>query len=186
MSLNVRFSPGIVSRMVSIVSFALGLGLLLSACSNGSTDSNIAKTTVAAQAATPAATSPLLASLATNYPDYKLPANQAAAAASMLAQNPAVLSFDASTAKPASGQVSAQTSTTSTASYTAVQRAQNTSLTGSYFFSIYPSEMTTALATNPTWKLEGTAFFASTAASTELSPVWRFRNKLNGSYLYTL
>jgi hypothetical protein len=82
---------------------------------------------------------------------------------------------------------SPQAATTYTVGLSApVQRAQNTTLFGSYFFSIFPSEMTNALATNPTWNLEGTAFHASLGLNPGLAPVYRFRNLINGSYLYTI
>ena len=142
---------------------------LLTACGSNSTD--------------PAAT--LTTGLAASYPDGKLPADRAAEAAIYLAQNPAVLNYDAS-AGNALANTSNITPQAYTASYAAVQRAQNTSLFGSYFFSIYPSEMANALATNPTWNLEGPAFYASLTPSDGLAPVWRFRNLLNGSYLYTI
>jgi hypothetical protein len=72
------------------------------------------------------------------------------------------------------------------ADYQPVKRVQNTTLYGAYFFSIYPTEITTALATNPNWRLEGPAFWASLATGTDLYPVHRFRNKTNGSYLYSI
>ena len=40
--------------------------------------------------------------------------------------------------------------------------------------------------TNPNWLLEGLAFWASLATGTDLYPVHRFRNKTNGSYLYSI
>ena len=132
----------------------------------------------------------LLANLALTYPGGVLPAERAAEAAAQLGQNPAALKYNAA----ANNLVTAQTASfTSQAagSYTVglsspVQRAQNTSLFGSYFFSIYPSEMTNALATNPTWNLEGTAFHASLGINPGLAHVYRFRNLINGSYLYTI
>ena len=74
----------------------------------------------------------------------------------------------------------------STAIFSPVTRIQNTSLSGSYFFTIYNLERNAALASHPNWDEEGTAFWASTVADTGLSPVHRFQNKLNGSYLYTI
>lgn len=67
-----------------------------------------------------------------------------------------------------------------------VKRIQNTTLSGSYFFTIYDSERISGLVANPRWNEEGTAFWASTVAGTGLSPVYRFRNKFNGSYLHTI
>ena len=163
---------------------------------------NIASTapnTVATQATetTIVGTSPkrdLLANLAIAYPDGVLPADRAAAAAEQLAQNPAALKFNANSSSATSANITAQSgtiqpqaATTYTVGLSApVQRAQNTTLFGSYFFSIYPSEMSNALATNPTWNLEGTAFHASLGINPGLAPVWRFRNIINGSYLYTI
>lgn len=74
----------------------------------------------------------------------------------------------------------------STATFSPVIRLQNTNLTGAYFFTIYNAERMGALAANPNWRQEGTAFWASTTAGERLSPVHRFRNKQNGSYLYTI
>ena len=144
----------------------------------------------------------LLANLAIAYPGGVLPAERAAAAAQQLAQNPAALKFNANsvtaatsanitsqagTISPQSGGISPQAATSYTfGQYAPVQRAQNTTLFGSYFFSIYPSEMTNALAIQPTWNLEGAAFHASLGINPGLAPVWRFRNIINGSYLYTI
>jgi sugar lactone lactonase YvrE len=131
----------------------------------------------------------LLANLALTYPGGALPAERAAAAAEQLAQNPAALKFNANstTISPQAGAITPQAATTYTVGLNApVQRAQNTTLFGSYFFSIYPSEMSNALATHPTWRLEGTAFYASLDINPGLAPVWRFRNIINGSYLYTI
>lgn len=72
------------------------------------------------------------------------------------------------------------------ADYLPVTRIQNTSLYGAYFFTIYDVERAAALAANPLWRQEGTAFWASAAAGTNLSPVHRFRNLSNGSHMYTI
>ena len=182
--------------------FIYGLIALLAACSSqesANTDAALAKTaltattTVATQTTdtTVIGTSPkrdLLANLATAYPGGVLPAERAAAAAAQLLQNPTVLKYNANNAISAQSlAVSPQAAGSYTVGLSSpVQRAQNTTLFGSYFFSIYPAEMTNALATNPTWNLEGTAFHASLGINPGLSPVYRFRNLLNGSYLYTI
>ena len=128
------------------------------------------------------------------YPNGQLPAAnsaQAAQAAKELAQNPAALKLTAQSA-PQTTQVAAQSTNApiqaqaTSADYKAVTRIQNTTLTGAYFFTIYDTEQTAALAGNPNWKLEGPAFWASLATGTGLSPVHRFRNNINGSYLYTI
>ena len=178
----------------ALTTFTLSLSLLFTACGSG-TEPVLPKTTSSSES-TAVLSSALITSLAATYPGGKLLAERSAEAAAMLAQNPAVLRYDASTAKAnlkASSQVSPQATTDIYAPFVAVQRAQNTNLIGSYFFSIFPSEMTNALAANPSWNLEGAAFFTSTApnvkmpaATLSLSPVWRFRNIRNGSYLYTI
>ena len=146
----------------------------------------------------PSSDSKLLTSLATNYPNGQLPAKRVAQAAADLLQNPAALNITAGNQisaqsqsiqaqsqliQPQSSPIQAQATS---ADYAPVQRIQNTTLYGAYFFSIYPGEVTTALATNPNWALEGPAFWASLATGTDLHPVHRFQNKLNGSYLYTI
>lgn len=73
-----------------------------------------------------------------------------------------------------------------TANFSPVIRIQNTTLAGSYFFTIYDSERIAALVANPRWNEEGTAFWASAVPGAGLSPVHRFRNNFNGSYLYTI
>jgi uncharacterized protein YkwD len=73
-----------------------------------------------------------------------------------------------------------------TDNFSPVKRIQNTTLGGSYFFTIYNSERISALVANPRWNEEGTAFWASAVPDAGLSPVHRFRNNFNGSYLYTI
>lgn len=105
-----------------------------------------------------------------------------------LAQNPSVLTLTAPAPNAALSnqyQGLAQPQAT-TANFSPVTRIQNTSLPGSYFFTIYNTERISALAANPSWKQEGPAFWASTVSDTGLSPVYRFRNNFNGSYLYTI
>jgi hypothetical protein len=124
----------------------------------------------------------LIDSLSKLYPKGKLPAAQQVSANKLLAQNPAALSpqfTKASTSKP---QVFISVIT----DFQPVFRIQNTTLFGSYFFTIYDSEKTSALSLNPNWKLEGPAFYASPATATDLSPVYRFRNKANGSYVFSI
>lgn len=130
----------------------------------------------------------LMTSLAVLYPNGQLPFENAAAANKDLAQNPAVLSLTAES----TGLIKSQSASTTiqpqaiAADYQPVERIQNTTLYGAYFFSIYPTEVTSALAGNRNWRLEGPAFWASLATGTDLFPVHRFQNKQNGSYLYTI
>ena len=146
--------------------------------------------------------SKLLSSLAASYPGGQLPADRAAQATKDLAQNPAALKQTApiqaqsTPIQAQSGSIQSQSGliqpqafavprVTST-DYLPVQRIQNTTLYGAYFFSIYAGEVTSALAGNPNWRLEGPAFWASLVTAPELNPVHRFQNKQNGSYLYTI
>lgn len=107
-----------------------------------------------------------------------------------LAQNPAVLTLTAPAPNAVLGsQIQAQSTIqpqATTANFSPVTRIQNTTLSGSYFFTIYNSERATALASNLGWKQEGPAFWASKVPDVGLSPVYRFRNNINGSYLYTI
>ncbi len=132
----------------------------------------------------------LLASLAVLYPNGQLPAERATQAASDLAQNPAALKQTASITKALDRDTTLQAQSIQAqavaADYQPVQRVQNTSLYGAYFFSIYPTEVSTAVTSNPNWALEGPAFWASLAAGSGLYPVQRYRNKINGSYLYSI
>ena len=182
------------STLLCLISVAL-----LTACGQSGTDTasspqKTAQTTQTASTTSPAQASDLLASLAATYPNGQLPAAntaQAAQAAKELAQNPAALKLTAQSAPPTTQPAAQSTNTpiqaqATSADYKAVTRIQNTTLTGAYFFTIYDAEKTTALANNPNWKLEGTAFIASVAPDATLDPVHRFRNKLNGSYLYTI
>ena len=168
---------------------------LLAACgSQESADTGVASTNTAYTAAnsveiepinTATNSSNLLTSLAQLYPNGQLPAERAAQATQDLAQNPAALKLTADAAAQSTQSQTIEPQAVAV-DYQPVQRVQNTTLYGAYFFSIYPSEITTALATNPNWKLEGPAFWASLATGSELFPVHRFRNKTNGSYLYSI
>ena len=58
---------------------------------------------------------------------------------------------------------------------------------GMYFYTIYTSERDTILATlSNAFTYEGIAFYASPTPSAGYAPITRFRNNLNGSYLYTI
>lgn len=167
---------------------------LLAACGSQVADTTVAtaKTSSLSSAASSTGDSKLLASLAATYPNGQLPSALKAQADIALAQNPAVLKMSASSVVIANVKSSLNINTTAqaavvdTGSYSPVYRIQNTSLPGSYFFTIYDSERFDALKFNPGWKLEGAAFYTATGAADGLSPVYRFRNKTNGSYVYTI
>lgn len=58
---------------------------------------------------------------------------------------------------------------------------------GVYFYTIYTSERDTILATlSNVFTYEGIAFYASPTPTAGYSDIYRFRNTLNGSYLYTI
>jgi lysyl endopeptidase len=56
-----------------------------------------------------------------------------------------------------------------------------------YFYTIYPTERDSILATlSNVLVYEGLAFYTSPSAASGFSPVYRFRNNINGAYLYTI
>lgn len=172
---------------------------LLSACSGQSatdtaaTDSSTGQNQALSQStsSTQPAQGNLLDSLAALYPNGQLPADRVAQAAKELAQNPAALRQTDQTSLATNQFISQSTgelvqSMATAADFKPVSRIQNTTLTGAYFFTIYDTERTAALANNPKWNLEGAAFWASLATGSGLSSVHRFRNVINGSYLYSI
>lgn len=173
--------------LIASISFAL-----LTACGGQSgiesASSNTSNSAASAAAQNQSAqSSGLLSSLALLYPNGQLPASKAKQAAYELEQNPAavVLTAETSQAGSATSNPSFQAQAVAT-DYKAVTRIQNTTLTGAYFFTIYDTERAAALASNPNWRLEGLAYWASLAPDATLNPVHRFRNTFNGSYLYTI
>lgn len=163
---------------------------LISACgsqdSAGSSSANAALQT-SSKSANSANTS-LLDSLAVLYPDGQMSEQQKALAAKELLQNPTALRMTAPASVSISGQSAFGTlaAQVATGNFGPVFRIQNTTLSGSYFFTIYDFERDSALTLHPEWNLEGTAFYTSRVAAPGLSPVHRFQNKINGSYLYTI
>ena len=183
-------------NMNDVLKCALLIGgiTLLAACGSQVNDaeSMTTKSSPASINSTSAVSSQLLTSLAATYPNGKMPEDLKSQAAKALAQNPAVLKMSASGVASVDAKSNlnsgskAQATETDTGSYSPVYRIQNTSLPGSYFFTIYDTERQTALQLNPRWKLEGAAFYTATGTADGLSPVYRFRNKTNGSYIYTI
>jgi Repeat of unknown function (DUF5648) len=167
---------------------------LLSACGGQSatdtvSDSAVQKITQAVQTTQSPLPAPssLMGSLAVAYPNGRLPAANAIQVAQELAQNPAALHLTAQLTDQIIENTSAPIQSQAVAAdYKPVTRIQNTSLTGAYFFTIYDTECKTALANNYNLNLEGAAFWASLTPDAALNPVHRFRNVLNGSYLYTI
>jgi Carboxypeptidase regulatory-like domain/Repeat of unknown function (DUF5648) len=194
-----NFKVGLVS-----LSFAM-----ISACgghiaTEGSSSASAAKQAVTLENKMQAPSTGLLDSLANLYPNGQMGSQQKLQAASQLLQNPAALRMKvpgkmllgnasiSSQSAATVGKINANTDVLASAAsdFGPVFRIQNTTLSGSYFFTIYDSEKLSALALHPEWNLEGAAFFASkvadTTSNTGLHPVHRFQNKINGSYLYTI
>ncbi len=187
---KMRFSSGLGIDVLarSKAAIVLLLVCILAACSGQGSNSTVAAelSTQSKSQTLKTETASLLASLAKEYPNGQLPADRAVLAAKALSQNPSVFKNSAAVASQAKASaLNIQTQSYTSADFKPVYRIQNTTLSGSYFFTIYDFEKMAALAANPNWKLEGPAFYTLPAASTDLSPVYRFRNKLNGSYLYT-
>ena len=168
---------------------ALSIALISACGSQDSVDSSSANTALqtSSKSANIANTN-LLDSLAVLYPKGQMSEQQKALATKELLQNPAALRKTAPSPMSASGQKESVSieSMVATGNFGPVSRIQNTTLSGSYFFTIYDSERDSALALHPEWKLEGTAFYTSRVAAPGLSPVHRFQSKINGSYLYTI
>lgn len=184
---NSRFDTWVMRSKFVVTGLSV---CFLAACGNQDTASTGAAAlsgqgqTLTASATLKTENTSLLASLAKAYPNGKLPAEDAAQAAAALAQNPSVFKAD-SHQTPAISSVKVKDQAFAASDFRPVYRIQNTTLPGSYFFTIYESEKTAALAANPSWQVEGTAFHTLPADRADLVPVYRFRNLLNGSYLYT-
>jgi hypothetical protein len=92
----------------------------------------------------------LLESLQALYPSGGMTAEQEQQSIKALSQNPAVLRMTSSTVSMQSTSViTSQAAVTS--NFMPVKRVQNTELTGAYFFTIYPDELTTALCFYSGW-----------------------------------
>lgn len=130
---------------------------------------------------------PLLESLATLYPNGKLPASQASSESKDTNPIGILRASDfATSATEIIAPASLFNPQAVASDFKPVIRIHNTSLYGAYFFTIYDGERANALNANPGWRQEGAAFWASLASGSGLSPVHRFRNQQNGSYLYTI
>lgn len=161
---------------------------LISACGSQDSGGNSNAALLANGKSANTANTSLLDSLAVLYPNGQMSEQQKTFAAKELLQNPAALRKTAPASASISGQSASGTvaAQVATGNFGPVYRIQNTTLSGSYFYTIYDFERDSALALHPEWKLEGTAFYTSRVAAPGLSPVHRFQNKTNGSYLYTI
>jgi hypothetical protein len=190
-----------------LLGIAVGTSLsFLVACGSNDGSATVASMpSIAANTSISAGNTPLLNSLSALYPNGQIPADQSETAAiqrlqslsnaqiaegtsNNLADMQSVTTWVAGTETPTNFQTTAvvKPQATTTGVFSPISRVQNTSLYGSYFFTIYPTERSTALASNPNWNYEGPAFSASLTSGTDLFPVHRFRNLQNGSYLYTI
>lgn len=184
------------SHLLASISIAL-----LAACgANEASNSGIAGVdagsnainSVAISSANTPTDSGLLKSLAQLYPNGQLPTDRTGQAHKDKAKNPAPLLLTAGTDFVASTphRLRSQNAKAAavTADYKPVNRLQMppATLYGAYFFTIYDFERDAALASNADWRLEGPAFWTSLAAGEGLQAVHRYRNLINGSYIYTI
>ena len=206
---KLRFN--VAKRLFAVCTLGAAISLMI-ACGSNETSTTTAVNTKSsvenANLTNPSPTaSPLLASLAALYPNGQVPTDQSEVAAvarlattksnTTIAQS-GVVPFSENSAlslaaSSAFGIVSTHANPTSFApqalsddAFRPISRVQNTSLYGAYFFTIYPSERSSALTGNPNWSYEGPAFSASLVSDVDLFPVYRFRNLQNGSYLYSI
>jgi Protein of unknown function (DUF1566) len=139
-----------------------------------------------------AGASQLLASLASQYPNGKLPDNRAAESAKLLAQNPRVFKKAAQLShfSPSDKLNTAGYQTQSirgSGDYMPVYRYQLASQYGTYLLSKFAiSSKSLAQIINPNFLPEGTAFEVSEAYQLGLSPVYRFRNVYNNTQIDTI
>jgi Protein of unknown function (DUF1566)/Repeat of unknown function (DUF5648) len=136
---------------------------------------------------------PLLASLALLYPNGKMPENMAAEAAKQLAQSSRAFKNtgrDADLRVPSSfnttGGQQPQSMRSGDGLYTPIYRYINSDLYGAYFFSTYAIQRSTAQLVDPNFLPEGPLFEVAEAYSAGLSPVYRFRNRVNNTVLETI
>jgi hypothetical protein len=172
----------------------------LTACgggeSDGSTPSSFASEEAASTASEQAPVASIMEGLSAQYPNGQLPKEDEAQAALELQQSPAVLSYTAdqeksaaSVAEELSGWVANLTRKISiekvgtTLLYKPVTRFRTPS---GYFYTSNQAEIDYITSQEPTWVREGTAMHGSTQTNWGLSPVFRFRNKATGSYMYTI
>ena len=172
----------------------------LTACGGGQQDdpatSRLASEEFVASASEQGPAASILEGLAEQYPNGQLPKEKAAQAALDLTQSPAVLTYTADEEKSviqlaeevsewvanATRKVLGQKLGT-TPLYRPVVRFRTPS---GYFYSVSPAEIDAIASQNPTWVREGTAMYGSSQTNWGLSPVYRLRNNVTGSYIYTI
>jgi Repeat of unknown function (DUF5648) len=169
---------------------------VLAACGGGQTDSSNSKTETIGSEMVASEPASILDGLAAQYPNGKLSPEQKKEADLQLSQNPAVLTYTAPEATLGSSLYSgisklaseatrllADPKAATTLLYKPVVRFRTPS---GYFYTSSQAEIDSIAIQYPSWILEGVAMFGSTQTNWGLSPVYRFRNKITGSYLYTI
>ncbi len=172
----------------------------LTACGGGQQDdpatSRLASEEFVASASEQGPAASILEGLAAQYPNGQLPKEKAAQAALELAQSPAVLTYTAmrKSRLPSSSRKSRNGWPMSTRKVLG-QKLEPRRSTSPWFAFARPAAISTpsspaeidAIASqNPTWVREGTAMYGSSETNWGLSPVYRFRNNVTGSYIYTI
>jgi hypothetical protein len=172
----------------------------LSACGGGAQDDLTTSQSATGQSAqSQTADIPsisILDGLAAQYPNGQLPKSQEVQAAFELKQSPAVLTYTAPEANTVAQLAADATDwvvkvarkitgekVATTLLYKTIFRFRTPN---GYFYTSDKSEMDAIAIQNPDWVLEGPAMHGSSQTNWGLSPVYRFRNKLTGSYLYTI
>lgn len=191
-NLQWRHSPGnVTARWLTGMAVAV-----LAACGGGQTDSPDAQTDATGTQMAASDRVSLLEGLATEYPNGKLSAARHAQADLQLSQNPAVLT-DTQQEAGQGGAVTAGIAKLATEvkrlfsdpkdaaslTYRPVVRFRTPI---GYFYTSVQTEIDSITSQLPGWILEGVAMHGSSVTHWGLSPVFRFRNKFNGSYLYTI
>lgn len=138
----------------------------------------------------------MLQGIAAEYPNGKLAPERQAEADAQLSQSPAVLTYTAPEASLGSSiatgisklasdaiRLLADPKAATTLLYKPVRRFRTPA---GYFYTANQAEVDAILSLYPNWILEGTAMHGSSQTNWGLSPVFRFRNKITGSYLYTI
>jgi hypothetical protein len=173
---------------------------VLTACGGGQPDdsalSRVGTQEAESSPSEPAPAASILEGLAEQYPNGQLPQEKAAQAAMDLAQSPPVLSDTADGEKSVAKLAEEVSDWVANVArkitgekigtvllYRPVVRFRTPS---GYFYTTSQAEIDTITSTMPTWIKEGTAMHGSFTTNWGLSPVYRFRNKFTGAYLYTI
>lgn len=168
----------------------------LTACGGGENEQHDSKTINSEMQEEASESTSILEGLAAQYPNGELPPESKAKADLLLSQNPAVLTYTAPEATLGSSVASNMTALASQATRIFADSKAPTDLLYrpvvrfrtpiGYFYTSDPAEINSITNIFPSWVREGVAMHGSSRTNWGLSPVYRFRNKLNGSHLYTI